>query len=339
MRASSPDPLVSIILPTYNRAKFLPQAFASIRGQTLGDWELIVVDDGSTDDTRSVVEQLGAGMSRPLRYVYQENKGPHAARNTGLDHVTGKYIAFYDSDDIWLPHHIADCVAALEAHQDVDWTYGSSRIVDYATGGELAANTFYVNGKPRPLLKLRCRQEGRLRIITDSRAISCTITHGLFCGLQVSVMRREVFRHLRLPPFRIGEDQVFTVLALKAGYRLGYLEDVHVLYRVHEDNISGACNVGTLDRRVQSLETLACGLASLRDQVPLTPAERRALRRRLSQIYFWSLGYALLWQHGRRGEALAMFRRGIRQWPWDLRYWKTYLLALARYGRGRNWGG
>ena len=62
----------------------------------------------------------------------------------------------------------------------------------------------------------------------------------------------------------------------------------------------------------------------------LTPAQVRAVRRRLADCYFWVLGYALLWQHGRRRDALAMFRRGLAQTPRDLRLWKTYLLALAR---------
>src|SRR4051812_44009612 len=90
-------PAVSVILPTYNRAKFLPQAVASIRGQAFTDWELIIVDDGSTDDTREAVRALTVGVPQPVQYVYQDNQGPYAARNTGLDVTRGRYIAFFDS--------------------------------------------------------------------------------------------------------------------------------------------------------------------------------------------------------------------------------------------------
>src|SRR5947208_8996196 len=83
-------PAVSVILPTYNRAKFLPQAFASIKSQTFTDWELIVVDDGSTDDTRSVVEEQTRGWAQPVRYHRQENRGAYGARNAGLDLTRGE---------------------------------------------------------------------------------------------------------------------------------------------------------------------------------------------------------------------------------------------------------
>src|SRR6516225_5774559 len=104
----SPEPAVSIVLPTYNRARFLPQALESIRAQTWTDWELIIVDDGSCDDTAAVVRRLAAETDRPVRYVWQENGGPAAARNAGLDLARGTYVAFFDSDDYWLPHHLED---------------------------------------------------------------------------------------------------------------------------------------------------------------------------------------------------------------------------------------
>src|SRR5262245_12220586 len=100
----SPSPAVTSILPTYNRARFLPQAFASIRSQTFTDWELIVVDDGSTDNTRELVEELTRGWPQPVRYHRQDNQGAYGARNTGLDLSIGECVAFFDSDDVWLPY-------------------------------------------------------------------------------------------------------------------------------------------------------------------------------------------------------------------------------------------
>src|SRR2546425_8294706 len=162
------QPTVSIILPTYNRARFLPQAFASICSQTFTDWELIIVDDGSTDNTRELVSELSVALPQPAQYIYQENQGPGSARNTGLEHAQGIYVAFYDSDDLWLPHHLQDCVEGLDATPEVDWVYGACRVVNEATGESLAPTTFYVNGKPRPFLKLKSRVAGTLHIIEDS---------------------------------------------------------------------------------------------------------------------------------------------------------------------------
>jgi glycosyltransferase involved in cell wall biosynthesis len=94
----------SVVLPTYNRAHHLPQAIESVLGQTYADWELLVVDDGSTDDTETVVRGY---QDARIRYLSRENGGPGAARNTGLEAATGDYIAFLDSDDAYLPHHLA----------------------------------------------------------------------------------------------------------------------------------------------------------------------------------------------------------------------------------------
>src|SRR5687767_15993498 len=100
---SKAGPAISVILPTYNRERFLAQAFESIQAQICTDWELIVVDDGSTDGTREAVERLMPGIEQPVRYVYQENRGAYGARNTGVEHATGEFVAFFDSDDLWLP--------------------------------------------------------------------------------------------------------------------------------------------------------------------------------------------------------------------------------------------
>jgi glycosyltransferase involved in cell wall biosynthesis len=324
---------VSIVLPTYNRAKFLPQAFASIRSQSFADWELIVVDDGSKDNTRELVEAFSATASQTVRYIYQENQGAYGARNTGVEDARGRYVAFFDSDDYWLPHHLQDCVTALDANADVDWVHGAGRIVEFGTGKELTANSFYVDGQPRPFMHLRARRAGALRIIEDAAAaIECQIRHGLYCGLQKSVMRRRLFQTLRFATAyrNEAEDQLFIIRALAAGHRLGYLDNIHLIYYVHSDNSSGSSQSMALEKKVQLFEALTQGYEDLSAQVTLTPAQTRALKHRLSQEYFWSLGYALLWSNGRRQEALRMFRRGLRLRPFNLGYWKTYLLALAR---------
>jgi hypothetical protein len=121
-----------------------------------------------------------------------------------------------------------------------------------------------------------------------------------------------------------------AIRTLAAGYRFGYFDAVHVIYQIHEANSSAAATAIPFERNLRIVQELVRGFEELRGQLPLTPAERRALDRRLGRDYFWLLGYALLWQHGRRREALAAFRRGLWAWPWDLGRWKTYLLARLR---------
>jgi glycosyltransferase involved in cell wall biosynthesis len=93
----------SIVLPTYNRASFLPKAIQSVLDQTLADFELIIVDDGSTDNTREVV----SGFADPrVRYFKKENEERSIARNFGIHHALGRYINFLDADDYFYPHHL-----------------------------------------------------------------------------------------------------------------------------------------------------------------------------------------------------------------------------------------
>lgn len=96
-------PLFSIILPSYNRSEMLKTAIESVMKQTVDNWELIVVDDGSTDPTKSVVESF---KDERIRYVYQENQERSAARNNGIQLAQGQLICFLDSDDYYLPFHL-----------------------------------------------------------------------------------------------------------------------------------------------------------------------------------------------------------------------------------------
>ena len=108
-------PLVSIIIPTYNYGRYLSKAVKSCLDQTYGNLEIIVVDDGSTDDTRVVVE----GLDSRVAYVHQENQGVSAARNNGLRRAKGTFIAFLDADDYLLSDSVAARVEVLLKHPDV----------------------------------------------------------------------------------------------------------------------------------------------------------------------------------------------------------------------------
>ncbi len=105
-------PLVSVIIPTYNRAAILPRAIESVLAQSFGHFELVVVDDGSTDDTRAAVDRFADRRIIYLRHA--QNSGGAAARNTGIDAARGRHVAFLDSDDEWLPDKLARQVAVLE---------------------------------------------------------------------------------------------------------------------------------------------------------------------------------------------------------------------------------
>lgn len=103
-------PNVSVIIPTYNRAEYITQAIDSVLAQTYTDYEIIVVDDGSTDNTQEVLEPY---MDK-ITYIYQENTGVSAARNTGICAALGQWIAFLDSDDVWQPEKLTFQMRCVE---------------------------------------------------------------------------------------------------------------------------------------------------------------------------------------------------------------------------------
>lgn len=112
-------PKVSVIIPTYNRAHFVIEAIESVLNQTFQDFEIIVVDDGSTDNTREALKKFGS----KIRYTYQENRGVAAARNTGIRAAKGEFIAFLDHDDLWLPDKLSIQMDAFSKNKEVGLVY------------------------------------------------------------------------------------------------------------------------------------------------------------------------------------------------------------------------
>lgn len=120
---SSPTPPVSVVIPTYNRAGYVGEAVASAVAQGYSDLELIVVDDGSTDNTRDVLGRFEGSFT----YAWQENRGVAAARNAGVDLAITDFLAFLDSDDLWEPDKIERQMRVLLDNPEVDAVYGMAR--------------------------------------------------------------------------------------------------------------------------------------------------------------------------------------------------------------------
>jgi len=120
------SPLVSVIVPTFNRMPWLQSSLQSVLEQTYSNLDVIVVDDGSTDSTPEFL----ASTPSNVRCFRQENHGAAAARNLGLQHVRGELIAFQDSDDVWHPHRLERGIAVLADNPDVGLTCGGARLVD-----------------------------------------------------------------------------------------------------------------------------------------------------------------------------------------------------------------
>jgi glycosyltransferase involved in cell wall biosynthesis len=123
-------PLVSVVMPAYNAAHLIGGAVRSVLDQTFTDYEAIVVDDGSQDDTREVVSGFVQGAGGRVRLITQPNGGCSAARNRGIAEARGAWIALLDADDEWRPKHLELLLAAAEAAPEAHLVYGSKVTVD-----------------------------------------------------------------------------------------------------------------------------------------------------------------------------------------------------------------
>lgn len=207
---------VSVVVPTYNYADYLPEAIRSVLAQTLADWELIVVDDGSTDNTAATVAHF---VDSRIHYVYQNNRGPSAARNRGFDLARGEYVTMLDADDWLAPNGLEDRAALLDKHPEYGAVYSDGYICDQ-------------NGRPL------CR-------LSDNRAdnfvgdIYNELVQGNFFGTLSPVMtRRRVLMQLGI---RHDECNIFVedwdfLIRLAEHVDFGYADSVCVWYRQHGRN-------------------------------------------------------------------------------------------------------
>lgn len=131
------SPLVSVIIIFFNAEPFLDEAIRSVLRQDYPNWELLLVDDGSSDGSSRIALNLVDHAPQQVRYLEHSahaNRGMSASRNLGIQHARGEYIAFLDSDDVWLPNKLSEQVALLEAHPNVGMTYGHALIWSSWTG-------------------------------------------------------------------------------------------------------------------------------------------------------------------------------------------------------------
>jgi glycosyltransferase involved in cell wall biosynthesis len=141
-----PEPAVTAIIIVYNGAAFLAEAVESVIGQTFGDWELLIVDDGSRDASLELAGRFAAlhpGRIRSLRHPDHGNHGMSATRNVGIAAARGRYVAFLDCDDVWLPEKLAEQVATMEAEPSLGMIYGRTLIWHSWQEGAPPGDHFY----------------------------------------------------------------------------------------------------------------------------------------------------------------------------------------------------
>lgn len=297
---SSPELAVSVIIPTYNRAGYLRQALDSVLAQTIRPAEIIVVDDGSTDDTAACIAAYGPAV----RYLcHQGNRGIAAARNTGLQAAQGDLIAWLDSDDLWEPAFLARTTALLAEDATLDGAYTGLTMID-AEGTAL-----------RTAIHVEPPAELYDAMVRDS-----------FLATASLVVRRRCYDQVGLfdPQFRICEDYDMW-LRLAQRFRMAGIPEPLVRIRVHGSNTMADLQA-----------VCAARLAVAEKHFPASQADGSAARasRRACGYALRSVALRHL-EAGQPEEGWRLFQQAVERYPAMLGRLDTcYELACADQPRG-----
>lgn len=203
------EPFFSIVLPTYNRAKFLPGAIKSVLDQEFTDWELLIVDDGSTDDTKAVVHNI---KDTRIKYIYQNNAERSAARNLGIEQSVGKFITFLDSDDQYASDHLVTIYNEIENNSFKEAVY-----VVKSTALKTPENT-----------------KSKREIKTGENDLETVLLNSITPG-QITVPQQLMKKQRFNEKIRISEDTELLVRLVNST-RLKIINTYSFNYVLHEDN-------------------------------------------------------------------------------------------------------
>lgn len=323
-------PLVSVVIPSYNRAARVPRAIDSALAQTGATMEVLVVDDGSTDDTRAVVAAR-YGADPRVRYLARANGGVSAARNTGLRAARGEFIALLDSDDTWLEGKVALQLRCLEAFPEAGmvWTDMAAVAPDGALLHERYLRQMYHAyrwfGDPRTAFAAHVTLELEERRYS---AYCGDIYSGMVLGNLIHtstvLLRRERLERVGLFDERLrraGEDYDFHLRTCREG-PVAYVDAVTLRYEIGmPDAITRPGNDVEFAERF--LETMSEALARDRDRINV-PA--RWLRECLADTHAWLGSLHLRAGDGRA--ARAAYWRSLRADPRRPTTYRSLLVAL-----------
>jgi glycosyltransferase involved in cell wall biosynthesis len=280
--------LVSVIVPTYNYARYLPECIASLSRQSHGHWECIIVDDGSTDETPTLCARLAQANNR-IRVVRQKNRGLSAARNTGIRHAQGQVLQFLDADDLLEDNKLASQIAVLDRRPEVDVVVGPAA---FFSGPSLAKTRPWVGEAPLHVLASD---------VLETRAFA--VVFGNICVVHAALVRRPVVDTVGFfdETLQAHEDWDFWLRCALAGKRFLVHNGTgdRALVREHGQNMSSS-----RDKMIRTAILVRERLA-----MRLPPALQVLNAERMAEVK-WRYGLELI-RAGRAEEGWSLYRAGL----------------------------
>ena len=209
-------PKISIITPTYNSERYIQETVTSVQQQTEENWEMIIVDDCSTDNSVAIVEEIATKDSRVKCYVLERNQGAARARNKGLEVAQGRFITYLDSDDLWLTNKLKHQVDFME-RQGCAFSCTSYGVIDEF--GKLLNKEIYMLPK-----------------VNYKGFLMNNLLQTVGIMVDISIVDK---KHLVMPDMRRRQDAATWLHILKAGYDCYGIDEVLALYRRTPGSLSG----------------------------------------------------------------------------------------------------
>ena len=262
----------SVVIPAYNVQDYIEQTLDSVFSQMFTDFEVVVVDDGSTDCTG---ERVMRYSDPRLRIIHQRNRGECCARNRGIAEATGRYVAFLDADDIWLPYHLQLAHDFFRSHPSANW-YAS---IPEGFRGNLTAEMLTVPAPACPIANMKSFYDG-VPILPSST-----------CMRRSAIKEADLFE----PGMKSGGDKVgWLRFCLTTGDMLGVAMATTVYYRMQRPGAATALGEGYNEKFVGVYLNLMTACSELMRRFPSNLAANAYMRRENRRHWGWCVRYAML---------------------------------------------
>lgn len=288
-------PEVSVIIPVYNAEKFIKKTIESVLNQTYKDYEIIIIDDGSTDNSKKILDEF----KDKVRYFKQANSGVSSARNMAIKEAAGKYIALLDQDDIWYPEKLEKQISFIKENPNVGMVYG---------------DCYYIDDKDKVIY----------RVFEDQKYYQGKIFENLvidnFVPIPTVLIKKEVLDKtgLFLENYSYAEEYELFIRIAK-DYDIGCINEVLAGYRVHDTNLSK-----NIDKSLQ--EDIRVKEDALQKYAKQIEPIKNKVKRKLAGYYY---EFGRFYQKaGQSKMARQYLAKSIKTYTYSYKQYVFYILAF-----------